>query len=586
MARMIPATISPDVKSAAERKIFGWFQDLNWQNCIILHSLEMAQHVDNIFGETDFVIIADEGILCVEVKGGIVKRVGGEWSFINRFGHVSVKKIGPYNQAQGNMHSLRKYLIDRLSPDDPITRCQFACCVMAPDCQIVVDGDSDKRVKGRLDFIPEITFSIGMNQKDLPLYLNTCFKYWKDDMVSHNRRPGGKLTKEDKERLVELLRGDFALVPAMSLILNRTEEMLLSLTDEQYVIMQNFFVNKRMLIYGPAGTGKTLLAMEQCRRLFTEGKKVLYVCYNKLIAKHVKEIFKSESKEGIAVYTLPALLMKLCNISATDNNEIFFKENLPEIFLEATEDYLPSDERYDAVVVDEGQDLMNTYAILCISEFVKGGLGKGRWAMYFDKNQNIFGEYDELQSIYEDLEERAACYPLSVNCRNTKQIAVGNWYNTNISQAPIMKADGEEIVYHQYKDKLSERKELFKEIRRLRAEGISKSDIVILTPIRIDNENSCLFETKIPEDIGVMLFNEFSSQTQDVINIYTVQAYKGLEAKVILYIDIDSFEDNDARLRNYVAMSRARTLLELFYPENMERSRQKMMVSALTSEIR
>ena len=25
-------------------------------NCIVLHSLEMAEHVDNIFGEIDFVI--------------------------------------------------------------------------------------------------------------------------------------------------------------------------------------------------------------------------------------------------------------------------------------------------------------------------------------------------------------------------------------------------------------------------------------------------------------------------------------------------------------------------------------------------
>ena len=71
MARMIPATISPDVKSSAERKIFKWLQNLEWQNCIVLHSLEMAEHVDNIFGEIDFVIIADDGVLCIEVKGGV-----------------------------------------------------------------------------------------------------------------------------------------------------------------------------------------------------------------------------------------------------------------------------------------------------------------------------------------------------------------------------------------------------------------------------------------------------------------------------------------------------------------------------------
>ena len=79
MARMIPATISPDVKSSAERKIFKWLQNLEWQNCIVLHSLEMAEHVDNIFGEIDFVIIADDGVLCIEVKGGVVARTEGVW---------------------------------------------------------------------------------------------------------------------------------------------------------------------------------------------------------------------------------------------------------------------------------------------------------------------------------------------------------------------------------------------------------------------------------------------------------------------------------------------------------------------------
>lgn len=50
MARMIPATISPDVKSPAERMIYSWLSDLEWENCIVLHSLGMAEHVDKIFG--------------------------------------------------------------------------------------------------------------------------------------------------------------------------------------------------------------------------------------------------------------------------------------------------------------------------------------------------------------------------------------------------------------------------------------------------------------------------------------------------------------------------------------------------------
>jgi superfamily II DNA or RNA helicase len=73
--------------------------------------------------------------------------------------------------------------------------------------------------------------------------------------------------------------------------------MLLSLTDEQYIIMQGFFANKRMLVSGPAGSGKTLLAMEQCRRLTAEGYKVLYLCYNRLISSYVRKVFEIEKKK-------------------------------------------------------------------------------------------------------------------------------------------------------------------------------------------------------------------------------------------------------------------------------------------------
>ena len=43
---------------------------------------------------------------------------------------------------------------------------------------------------------------------------------------------------------------------------------------------------------------------------------------------------------------------------------------------------------------------------------------------------------------------------------------------------------------------------------------------------------------------------------------------------------IDGFEDDDERLLNYVAMSRARTLLEVFYRADLEEERQKMMLNS------
>ena len=55
-----------------------------------------------------------------------------------------------------------------------------------------------------------------------------------------------------------------------------------------------------------------------------------------------------------------------------------------------------------------------------------------------------------------------------------------------------MKADGEVVGYHKYDSKTAEKTDVLKLIRRLLSEGISRNDIVILSPYRMDNANSCL----------------------------------------------------------------------------------------------
>ncbi len=568
MARMIPATISPEVKSQAEKDIFGWLSELEWENCIVLHSLGMAEHLDKIFGEIDFVIIADEGVLCVEVKGGIVRRGAGVWEFINRYGRVQEKQEGPFEQAQRNEQSLRKHLKDRLkSKDDPICRCAYASCVMTPEC--VMDASDS------IDIIPEITFDKRNTKEDLPKFFERSFKYWKDQTMEKHHFSGKHLPDEDKERLVRLLRGDFAFVPSMSLSLQRTDEMLQAVTDEQYAIMRGFNA-KRLMVSGAAGTGKTLLAMDKCRKFHAGGYRVLFLCYNRKIAGYVRRIFEAESLE-IDVYTLHAFLLEKTGLEPVSDSK-FYIETLPETFIDFAEELMPEENRYDALVIDEGQDLMNSYAMLCLEYLVKGGLKNGQWSFFYDRNQNLFGNYEELDDIYEQMEAYGAVnYELSINCRNTKQIATETWAVTNVARADILRTSGEAVGYHMYSDQKEERKELFKLLRRLFLEGIKRSEVIILSPYRLDNEKNCLHDAKIPPELGTLPENNYDEPGDNELRVSTVQACKGLEAKVVIYIDVKGFKNDDHRMLNYVAMSRARTLLEIFYNKDLEEERLEMI---------
>ncbi len=576
MAKMIPSVIDPEqaVKSPAEAKIFGWLRNMTWGNAIVLHSLPLKEHIKNSFGEIDFVVICEKGVLCLEVKGGGVERRDGKWGFTGRKGITNWKNEGPYAQAQGNMKSLRQYLDNHLSAGDEIRDCRWACCVLTPDCVIKTDVDDT-------EIIPEITFNANMGEKDLPGLFDRCFTYWRD-----TKYYGGSngLSAKARERLATLLRGDFSFVPALSVLLNRADEQLLSTTEEQYRIIASMGVNDRMMVEGAAGTGKTLLAAEQCRRSAAAGEKVLFLCYNTVIATYIREMFASESNDfNIDVFTFHELLMKACGIKQAPeeiDEDAFFKISLPEQFLNDIADINVL--KYDRVIIDEGQDLMNTTAYLCINEFIEGGWEDGKWTIYYDPAQNIFGEESELREIWQTLKNSSFIFPLSINCRNTKQIAQGNYAVTHVYKPQLMRADGEEIVYKGYTSKKGEAEQVINEIRRLRSEGILRKDIVILSYYRLDNPNCCLCGVAIPDDIGPIRFN----QTKDFANckhirFYTIQKFKGLEAKAVIMIDIDSFSDEDKRYLNYVGMSRARTYLEFFYDNKLHQERQQRLLESL-----
>ncbi|MGI8640889.1 MAG: nuclease-related domain-containing protein, partial [Pyrinomonadaceae bacterium] len=90
MARMIPPYLSADIKSQAEKKIFEFFKnDPSASNYTVLHSLGLSRHIKRQYGEIDFVVLAPgEGIFCLEIKGGRIKRENGLWTFTNRFGQT------------------------------------------------------------------------------------------------------------------------------------------------------------------------------------------------------------------------------------------------------------------------------------------------------------------------------------------------------------------------------------------------------------------------------------------------------------------------------------------------------------------
>jgi hypothetical protein len=560
---MLPDLLAPEIKSQAEAKLFHEFRDTQTEErYIILHSLGLSEHVHNIFGEIDFVVICTSGVLCVEVKGGEVSCNNGVWEFVNRYGKKEQKTEGPFQQVQGNMQSLRTYLLKRLGKRDPLVMCQYASCVIMPDCRFTYQG---------IEIISEILFD-KTNYQSLDETVLMSFAYWKGKLQSQYGFEGTGLGEEEMDRLANLLRGDFHFVPSMKDTIDATSKALCALTDEQYDVLESLADNERTLVSGMAGTGKTWLGMEQARRIYWAGHRVLYVCFNKSIAEFVQYQFKKEEIE-VDVSTLHSLMLQGKPIEE-DTSE-FFEQKLPLQFLNSETKF-----EYDYLIIDEGQDLFRTVYLSCLEKLIKGGLKEGCWLIFYDQNQNLYNSNDQFDSCLAALKRcGAASYKLSVNCRNTKQIADANTLMTGVSNIGRPKVNGLKVQYLPYSDKSDEHKILDDLLLKLKNDGICGGDLIILSKYSITNQNNCLCRNPVTKAVGLMKSSgQMWRAKKTEVRFSTISGFKGLESKAVILTDVDGFSDQQIRMLNYVAVSRASALLYVLYDSHKEQERQMMMV--------
>lgn len=568
MVKLIPDVLAPEIKSNAEKRLFIEFRDHETdRKCVILHSLGIAEHKNNIFGEIDFVAISSEGILCLEVKGGDVSRTSGVWEFTNRYGVRSQKNEGPFQQVQGNMHSLRQYLVKRLGKRDPLVRCQYACAVLMPDCCFEASGT---------DIVPEILFD-AKKTWNIDTVIDYSFTYWRKLCLERHRFEGNRLTDEEIDRLADLLRGDFHFVSSLKIMVDRTAKELCALTDEQYEILESLADNPRTLVSGVAGAGKTLIAAEQTRRAYWEGKKVLYLCFNHNIAKYVESVLEKENVD-ITATTLHSLMMQICEVEwSPEFDNAWYSEELPKMFLEHE-----AVSKYDLLVIDEGQDLLKECYLPCIEKLLHNGLHDGNWAIYYDPNQNIFSFDSELKKTLEALKDRSsvASWKLSINCRNTKQIANANILVSNISEQGRTKVTGPQAEYISYTDKNDERDKINGIIRAMKDSGVVGGDFVILSKYTLSNPKNGLGINGLDSDLGTLKYKGQPWRAKkNEVRFSTISAFKGLDSKIVILADVDQFASADSRLVNYVAVSRACAKIYILYDITVEDERQEMIRS-------
>ena len=552
MARMIPQTISATCISPGEWEIFTRMRDEpGTKDWIVLHSLDIAHHLQQITGEADFVIIVPNlGVLCLEVKAcHSLRRSDGLWYY----GHdPKGDPRGPFKQASEAMHSLRQQAI---GADPSLSRVPFWSAVAFPFIDFkaasgewhswqVIDSPRFRRQ-------PLATLIAGVLRSARSfLDSQTSAKWFREA----DRLPD----QQQSAAIARILRPGFEFTEKAPDRRARQQADLLRYTGEQFAALDAMEENERVLFTGPAGTGKTVLALEAARRASSSGKKVLFVCFNRLLGRWLSKHPVAQSST-ISAGTFHQYLLRLAGVPMPpDPGSTFWNSDLPEAAVSKLLEGHADTASYDVIVADEVQDLLSTSYLDVMDLVLKGGLAGGHWLLFGDfERQMLYGQdRDEAGELLRARLGTVARCSLRINCRNTPRVATLSQLlgklNPNYSRV-LRPDDRVEPTISYYSTPSQQRKELVAALERLGRESFAGDDIVILSP----KADSRCAASGIADKPWSGQLAPFEQAAPGQIRYTTIQSFKGLDSPAIVVTDIEHLAGDLFSSLFYVATTRA-----------------------------
>ena len=170
----------------------------------------------------------------------------------------------------------------------------------------------------------------------------------------------------------------------------------------------------RLKVIGGAGTGKTWLAMAQAQRLAKDNKRVALLCYSRGLAAFLQRESSQWSRRPAYVGLFHELGAHWGDPDPDQQaGSDYWEETLPKRLLELATG-LDRERRFDAIVVDEGQDFGQhwwTSLEACLREPGTGGL-----YVFLDGDQRVFSRHGEVPIETPPI-------ALTRNLRNTQRVA-------------------------------------------------------------------------------------------------------------------------------------------------------------------
>jgi hypothetical protein len=493
---------------------------------VLLHGVRLVGRDGD--WEADLVLLMPEGFATVEVKGGQVRFEGGEYVQLTPDGR---KVIDLAEQAVSEKYLVRRHIAKhpRWKGGPP----RMAHFVALPDTSLAADADMGPGLPRWM------VFAKG-EEKDAAgrIYDVLCGKL--------DAQPKAGPGVDGVELAAEILggRGDSQVEVAAIRVLR--DDVVRRLTDEQHRILDLTRMLPRYQVVGGPGTGKTYLAMEQAQRWAAAGLRVAFVAYSRGLTSWVQRVvdgWPEDVGRRVTVTTFHALGHRWGAVAPDAATQTDWDQAIPTRMSELV-DALPAEERFDAIVVDEGQDFGALWWRALLASYADPAVG--RLAVFSDAAQQVFGREgaDDLG---------LPVLPLDENLRNSGPIAES--VNTLLPTSLAVKGGhgpAVRFVACSAGEAISVADE---QAEALIDEGWAQQDIALLT-----TQHRHPVQTEMVANRGREgYWDAFWDASQFFYS--TVPGFKGLERPAVV-LAVDGFrEPETARETLVVGMSRARDLL-------------------------
>lgn len=548
MARMVPFPML-ETESAAERRFYEGFLEQLDDSYVVYHSVDwvLAGRDGPVQGEADFVIAHPElGVLALEAKGGTVAYDPStrRWT---QAGHSGIHPLreDPFHQAADEMRSLVEILQARPGWERWMPSYGFG--VAFPDGRYEHDAH------------PGAPAAVVIDRDDLGRLAERV-----PEVMGHWRRAGRRFGAEGMDELGQALGFRVEIRTPLKIAFNEEDRRIVELTDQQAWVRSFILHRRRAAVAGPAGSGKTLLAVGIATRLADEGHRTLLTCFNRLLAEDLRE--RAAGHANLEVAHFHGLCQRLAKEAglelpepSDEPNSAYFEHELPGKLQEAAR---ALGARYDAIVVDEAQDFREWWwpALLALHR----DPDEGALYLFWDDHQNLYGGTLPVGNV-------EVCPPLPANVRNTKAIAefVSVFYDG--SDKPVaLGPEGRPPQILGYDDDEGLARLLAVVLTNLvEEEQLGLEDIVVLTP-------SGKSRSRLRARERVNGFRLSERPEEGTVLATSIHGFKGLEREVVILAELGDKHLEDLGQYLYVGASRAKNELIVLAYEPVARELRRL----------